>query len=299
MRPLKLAISEDRRAAAALQAYSLRRWLRVAGIRNVLGSIGLAGLAALAWFTMSLLPLQRIEEEVRHLFAAALSRALEATAAEIGLGEVSGAERTSREEIERALGLPMAAAWLAVDTDEARAKVEELRWIGHAEVRVNPPDRIDVKVREQVAAAVWEREGEAWLLTEAGERIARAEGEAAARGLPVLQGAGADAAVGEILALGVGHPALLREFRRFRRIGSRRWDGELQGGVAILFPEGDLTESADLLVAINRASGLLERDVAAIDLRNPRAVAVRYRGADLERFLEWLRRPPGEEEQGA
>ena len=290
MQPLKLGINEERREDVAAQAYWWRRLLRTPGVRPALYALGFAGLA---WLAMTQLPVRQIERGLFELAGAAKARLIEAVAMEMDLGKVVGAERTHRQEIAQALGLPRVTSWIAIDIDEARDRVEALGWVVQAAVRVDIPDRIDVTVVEQTAEAVWQIDGEAWLLTASGEQIARAEGDPMARGLPVLRGAGVEVAVGEILAFGTAHPALLREFRWFRRIGRRRWDGELRGGITISFPEGNLTEAAERFVAINRASGLLERDIAAIDLRNPHAIAIRYRGADLERFLERLRRTPG------
>jgi cell division protein FtsQ len=51
------------------------------------------------------------------------------------------------------------------------------------------------------------------------------------------------------------------------RVAGRRWDLHLDNGVVIKLPESDIQEALVLLHRYEQSQGLLNRDIAAVDLR--------------------------------
>ena len=86
---------------------------------------------------------------------------------EVVLGDAP--ERTSREEIERALRGRVAANFFAADPAEVRAGLQQLPWVRRVTVRRVWPDRLEVSLEEHVALARW---GSDALVNTYGERFA-------------------------------------------------------------------------------------------------------------------------------
>ena len=62
------------------------------------------------------------------------------------------------------------------------------------------------------------------------------------------------------------------------RVGGRRWDLSLAGGIAVRLPEDDPSKALARLAAFEQESGVLSRDVRLLDLRMPDRVIVRHKG---------------------
>ncbi len=92
--------------------------------------------------------------------------------------------RVNAEQLRRAIAPQLDRGFFAVDLDRVRQAVESLPWVERAEVRKRWPDRLEVKVVEREAAAIW---GDARLVSTAGELFA-VPGETALEGLPRLSG---------------------------------------------------------------------------------------------------------------
>jgi cell division protein FtsQ len=51
------------------------------------------------------------------------------------------------------------------------------------------------------------------------------------------------------------------------RVGERRWDLKLENGITVKLPEDGEDQAIAELVRLDRESGLLTRDIAAVDMR--------------------------------
>jgi cell division protein FtsQ len=88
------------------------------------------------------------------------------------------------------------------------------------------------------------------------------------RSLPLLQGAGAAAAAGDILAALENAPAVRERLHALTRIGRRRWDLELVNGVRVLLPEQDPARALARLEGLHRLHELLDQPVDRLDMRH-------------------------------
>ena len=93
-------------------------------------------------------------------------------------------ERVSAEQLRAAIAPHVTAGFFAVDLARVRRAVESLPWVESAQVRKRWPDRLELRVVEREAAAVW---GDDRLVSTAGELFA-VPGEVAPDGLPRLAG---------------------------------------------------------------------------------------------------------------
>jgi cell division protein FtsQ len=85
--------------------------------------------------------------------------------------------------------------------------------------------------------------------------------------LPLIVGGDAPAHASELLTLLAAYPDIGKRVQASSWIGSRRWDLRLDNGVDIRLPETGVADALKQLADAEASSRLLERDVAAVDLR--------------------------------
>ena len=181
---------------------------------------------------------------------------------------ISGQERTAPDSIYRAIAVQPGDPMLAVHPRAVRARLLDLPWIADAEVRRQFPDSISVHLIEKRPFALWRSGNSLWVIERSGAVITTTDRDAFAH-LPLLLGEGAPDAAAPLLDALAKRTAIPARLEAAERIGERRWDLHLAGGVIVRLPEDDwdrqLTELEKLIVE----KGVLERDVEVIDLRFP------------------------------
>ncbi|MCO5730293.1 cell division protein FtsQ/DivIB [Rhizobium sp. SSA_523] len=187
---------------------------------------------------------------------------------------VSGNAQTSEIEILQLLGLDGTSSLVSLDVEAARLKLIELPWVESAEVRKVYPDTIDVALRERQAFAIWQHGSELSLIERDGQVIAPLRDNKFAS-LPLFVGRDAEKNATEFLDEMANWPDIRNRVQAFVRVASRRWDLHLGNGVVIMLPEDNLDQALKLLTEFEAKEGVLERDIASIDLRLPDRTAVR------------------------
>jgi cell division protein FtsQ len=94
-------------------------------------------------------------------------------------------------------------------------------------------------------------------------------------GLPLVVGEGAAPEAAALLDMLRQEPELQSLVVAAVRVGTRRWNLRLEGGVEVRLPETDPAEAWRQFAELEREHGLLDRDVVAIDLRLPGRLVVR------------------------
>ena len=176
---------------------------------------------------------------------------------------------------------------VAVDLVRAHARIEALGWVEQATLTRRLPDGIHIVMRERVPLARWQRGGETVLVDAAGTEIT-GRGLDRWRQLPLVVGAGANLRAAETLALLAREPRLYRRVRSATLVRERRWDVGLAGGVVVRLPEQEPAAAWHRLAKLDGKTRLLERDLAAIDLRFADRLVVRLSPGAAE-----ARRRPG------
>ena len=181
---------------------------------------------------------------------------------------ISGQERTAPDSIYGAIAVQPGDPMLAIRPDAVRARLLDLPWVSDAEVRRQFPDSIAVHLIEKRPFALWRSGNSLWVIERSGAVITTTDRDSFAR-LPLLLGEGAPDAAATLLDALAKRTAIPARLEAAERIGERRWDLHLAGGVVVRLPEDDwdrqLTELEKLIVE----KAVLERDVEVIDLRFP------------------------------
>lgn len=192
---------------------------------------------------------------------------------------VEGRARTDGEEILSVLNLRRGAPILALDPQEAQERLEALPWIKRAVVQRQLPGIVYIAIAEREPLAIWQLRGRLSVIDGDGEEIPGAEAKRFAD-LPLVVGEGAPAHAAALIALLERQPDLENKVAAAVRVGDRRWNLRLDGGIDVQLPEEAAGEAWDQLARMEREHGLLGKDVVLIDLRLPDRMVVRTSGGE-------------------
>jgi cell division protein FtsQ len=182
--------------------------------------------------------------------------------------------------------LELAGSLVGFDVEQAQQRLAALPWVESAVVRKFYPGTLSVEIVERTPYALWQRDGEVFVIDRTGAEIAPLE-EARFAKLPFLVGGGANQTAGGLLAELEAEPEIAAQMRAAVLVGGRRWDLHLENGVTVKLPEEGAGEALTQLVKLDREQRLLARDVVVIDLRLPDRVTVRLpEGRTLEEVTE-------------
>lgn len=187
---------------------------------------------------------------------------------------VQGRGRTSQAELMTALDLRIGAPILGLDPETLRARLEALPWVARASVERRLPDTLFITVEEREPLALWQRDGALALIDRSGTIIADPELAPFAH-LPMVVGDRANGHAAELVDMLDTAPELARRVTAAIWIGDRRWNLRLDNGVDIRLPEENGAAAWAELVSLERQHSLIDRDLVAIDLRQPDRLIVR------------------------
>ncbi len=180
--------------------------------------------------------------------------------------KVSGNDQTSEIEILQLLGLDGTTSLVALDADAARQKIANLPWVENVEVRKVYPKTIEVKLTERKAYAIWQHGSELSLIQKDGSVIAPLRDNKFAK-LPLFVGRDAETAAASIDEAFAQWPDIRNHVKAFVRVAGRRWDLYLDNDVIIKLPEDNIDGALARLTKLDRDQNVLQRDIAAVDLR--------------------------------
>ena len=187
---------------------------------------------------------------------------------------ITGASDEARPAIQAAIRLHQGQPITAIDLDQVRLGVEQVGWVRSARVVRLLPDTLVVSVVEHDRMAVWQTGGRNFVIDGSGAVIPDADAGRYPR-LPLVVGAGAEQAAGEILPLLRQRPRLMARVEALVRVDERRWDVRLKDGGVIQLPAADQEAALIQLDALDQRERLLDLGFERVDLRAPGAVAVR------------------------
>jgi cell division protein FtsQ len=210
----------------------------------------------------------------------ALTSGIEHLAVAAGFGvkriTLNGQLHATDAAITAALGAGPDTMMLGFDTDAAKARLEAVPWIRHAQVMRLLPSTLQVVIEERTPYAIWQNKGQTYVVDAEGVVLAPALREAYA-GLPLVVGEGAGKSAAQLFDQLNSHGDLTQNLVAAIRVGDRRWTLKLASGLEIMLPDDNVGEALASLAKLDRERGVLKRDIAAVDLRLLDRVTVRLR----------------------
>ncbi|AOF91468.1 cell division FtsQ family protein [Sinorhizobium sp. RAC02] len=196
--------------------------------------------------------------------------------------KVSGNRETSEIDILERLGLDGTTSLVALDVKEARQKLSDLPWVEDVSVRKIYPGTIEIALKEREAFAIWQHGTDLSLIEKNGSVIAPLRDNKFSK-LPLFVGRDAETAAAGFADEFDNWPEIKSRVKAYIRVAGRRWDLRLDNGIVVKLPELNVPRAMDVLATLEAEQGLLERDVAAVDLRLEDRTTVRLTEGALER----------------
>jgi cell division protein FtsQ len=220
--------------------------------------------------------------------AAEASSGLAVRLAEAGLRlqriEIEGRTHTDDAALLAAVAARRGDPMLAIEPAAVRERLRALAWVREAEVRRRLPGTLEIRLTERTPFAIWQHQGRHVVIDRDGVVLAESGLERFGP-LPLVVGAGAAPRAAEILDLVARNPAVNERFKAAVRVADRRWNIRLASGADVLLPEGAEAPALERLASLHAQHALLDRGLAAVDMRLPDRLVLR----PLERPPE---RPP-------
>jgi cell division protein FtsQ len=179
---------------------------------------------------------------------------------------IEGRANTPEPLLRAAIGINKGDPILGFSLDDTRARIETIPWVEQATVERRLPGTVVINLKERAPFAIWQNQGK-FVLVDRNGQIVTNQDVAAFRRLPLIVGLGAPAAAAELLDALQDRPALAEKVAAAVRVGERRWNLRMTNGTDVMLPEGHVIVALDRLIELQRDHAVLERPLAAIDLR--------------------------------
>lgn len=196
----------------------------------------------------------------------------------VGLGidrvTISGIAELSEIEVLVAAGIDSKTSLAFFDADEARRRLEATPLIREATVRKLYPGEVSITLVEREPYALWQVKGDLFLIAADGTVIDKMDDGRFAR-LPLVVGDDANKRAKDYIALLAQAGPLASRIRAGSLIAGRRWNLKLDNGMDIRLPEIEPAAAVKRLAGLENDMHLLDKDLLAIDLRQPDRVVMR------------------------
>lgn len=189
---------------------------------------------------------------------------------------IQGRANTPEPLLRAAIGVNKGDPILGFSVEQARQRIESLSWVEQATVERQLPGTVVVYLKERRPFAIWQNQGRFVLIDRNGQVVAN-QNVAEFRQLPLVVGPGAPTDAATLIDALTDRPDLQKRVVAAVRVGERRWNLQLTNGTSVMLPEGHAVEAIDRLMQLQQQHELLDRPLAAIDLRLGDRLVVRPR----------------------
>ncbi|HET6305812.1 MAG TPA: cell division protein FtsQ/DivIB [Rhodopila sp.] len=182
--------------------------------------------------------------------------------------QIEGRANTPEPILRAAIGVNIGDPILGFSLEEVRSRVESIQWVEHATVERRLPGTLVINLQERRPFAKWQNQGKFVLVDRTGQVVADQD-VAQFPQLPLIVGAGAPVAAAQLLDALQQRPSIKERVSASQRVGERRWNLWLTNGTEVMLPEGHEVAALDRLIRLQQDHALLDRPLAAIDMRLP------------------------------
>lgn len=162
----------------------------------------------------------------------------------------------------------------AFSPSEATRLLEQVSWVDTVRIERRLPDTIYVDLKERVPLALFHDGKRLLLLDQMGESITDHD-LGRFQKMVVVSGEGAAQNAPDLMRFLSAEPQISALAESALRIGQRRWDIKFKGGVVVNLPEDDMGLALRRLSAAQEVDAILDKNIKAIDLREPDRIIVR------------------------
>lgn len=204
----------------------------------------------------------------------------------VRLMAVEGASDEVEADIREISQIDFPVSTFDLDLDALRASIMELPAVADVRAGARQLGVLEIDVTEREPALIWRSRNGLSLLDETGIVIGELDARAERVDLPLIAGIGADRAAPEALRLLQIAAPFRERLRGLERVGERRWNVVLFPELRIMLPDEQPELALERAIALHDAQDVLDRDVAALDLRLAARPTIRMNAAALERWRQ-------------
>jgi cell division protein FtsQ len=187
---------------------------------------------------------------------------------------IAGESELAEPDILAAAQIGPRNSLLFLDVGKVRERLRELPLVKEASVTKLYPDRLLIEIEERQPSALWQKDGHVDIIAADGMPLDALRDQRFIH-LPLVVGAGANARLGEYLALLDAAGDLRDRIRAGILVAQRRWTLKTTDGLDILLPERDPQAAFAALVRLQHESRILDKDILSLDLREAGRVIAR------------------------
>lgn len=199
---------------------------------------------------------------------------------------VEGASAPVEARIREIFPFELPTSSFDIDIDDLRAQIAALPAVADADLRIRRGGTMVAEITERKPVAIWRNDEGLGVVDREGVVVSDGADLAARSDLPVIVGAGANRDVPGALDILQAARPLGDSVLGLVRMGERRWDVVLDRDRRILLPERRPVRALERVIVLDDVHDLLERDIAAVDMRLPARPTVRMNPAAVD---EWWR----------
>ncbi len=187
---------------------------------------------------------------------------------------ITGARELSESEILAIAGIGPRNSLAFLNVADIRASLKAVPLVKEVSVSKLYPNRLLIDVEERQPYALWQKDGSVSIVAADGTVIDELH-DARYETLPLVTGAGANAKIGDYVALLEAAGDLRPRIRAGIFVAGRRWTLKTLGGIEIVLPERNPADALSRLALLEHDSHILEKDILSLDLRLPGRVVAR------------------------
>jgi cell division protein FtsQ len=196
---------------------------------------------------------------------------------------IEGRSNLDRNQLKALIDITPGDPIFATDLPDIEQKLEQVSWVKDALVERRLPDTLYINIKERDPLALWQKQGKLSVVDSEGVVLTDKNLDRF-RDLPIIVGDEAPQRAPELVAMIQAEPALKARLESAKWIGGRRWDLFLKNGVAIRLPEDDQGQAIARLAKAQKNGGLMDRQIEAIDLRDPVRIVVQTKPGAVESY---------------
>ncbi|WP_136634894.1 cell division protein FtsQ/DivIB [Pseudooceanicola onchidii] len=204
----------------------------------------------------------------------------------VKLMAIDGASAETEGDIREISQLDFPVSTFDLDLDTLRENIIGLPAVAAASVSVRQLGVLEITVTEREPALLWRRNDGIQVLDNTGIIIGELDSRTLRPDLPLIAGYGANDHVEEAMDLLRVISPLHDRLRGIVRMGERRWDIVLDGDLRIMLPAHQPVLALERAIALHDAQDVLNRDIAALDLRLAARPTLRMNAGALERWRQ-------------
>lgn len=200
----------------------------------------------------------------------------------VNLMSVEGASPGVEDDIREVAQVDFPVSSFDLDLEGLRRTIAEIPAVASASLRVRTGGVLDVIVTERRPVVLWRTANGLALVDHDGVVVGGVTARADRADLPLIVGQGADRVVPEAQDILAAARPIFDRVRGLVRVGERRWDLVLDREQRIMLPEKEPALALERVIALDQAQEMLDRDVAAVDMRLAQRPTVRMNEAAVQ-----------------